>query len=419
MDIRRFFFIGFLALWITTGQAQKYVGGDLSMLTRYEEAGSKYYDHGGNAITNMLTFLKDEGWNALRVRLFVDPRNATGTEKGEGVCQDLDYVKALGKRIKEAGFSFLLDFHYSDTWADPSKQWTPSDWLALSETELYAKIYDYTKASLQTLKDHGAAPDLIQIGNEISYGMLWGARDATTYRCYTNSTANWNRFATLLRNAGRACREVCPDARIIIHTERVADTGVLKGFYDNMARRQVDYDIIGISYYPYYHGKLEQLEIALNTLENSFDKDIMVVEAGYPAHWQVPGTTIDYSATYPYSDTGQKAFTDALVAKLNSHGKVKGLFWWWPEANEYGHTGPQVTTNWYNATLFDNNTGRAYSALSSLRGFLVTTGINAIRADGKEENARWYNLAGLEIKVPGMKNVYIHRGKKVMYNYTK
>lgn len=311
MDIRRFFFIGFLALWITTGQAQKYVGGDLSMLTRYEEAGSKYYDHGGNAITNMLTFLKDEGWNALRVRLFVDPRNATGTEKGEGVCQDLDYVKALGKRIKEAGFSFLLDFHYSDTWADPSKQWTPSDWLALSETELYAKIYDYTKASLQTLKDHGAAPDLIQIGNEISYGMLWGARDATTYRCYTNSTANWDRFATLLRNAGRACREVCPDARIIIHTERVADTGVLKGFYDNMARRQVDYDIIGISYYPYYHGKLEQLEIALNTLENSFDKDIMVVEAGYPAHWQVPGTTIDYSATYPYSDTGQKAFTDA------------------------------------------------------------------------------------------------------------
>lgn len=98
---------------------------------------------------------------------------------------------------------------------------------------------------------------------------------------------------------------------------------------------------------------------------------------------------------------------------------MKGLFWWWPEANEYGHTGPQVTTNWYNATLFDNNTGRAYSALSSLRGFLVTTGINAIRADGKEENARWYNLAGLEIKVPGMKNVYIHRGKKVVYNYTK
>lgn len=419
MDIRRFFLIGFLALWGITGYAQKYVGGDLSMLTKYEEAGSQYYDHDGKAIADMLTFLKEEGWNALRVRLFVNPDNATTTEKGEGVCQNLEYVKALGKRIKDAGFSFLLDFHYSDTWADPSKQWTPSDWLALSETELYAKIYDYTKASLQTLKDHGAAPDLIQIGNEISYGMLWGARDATTYRCYTNSTANWDRFATLLRNAGRACREVCPDARIIIHTERVADTGVLKGFYDNMARRQVDYDIIGISYYPYYHGKLEQLEIALNTLENSFDKDIMVVEAGYPAHWAVNGTSIDYSATYPYSDAGQRAFTTDLITKLNGHAKVKGLLWWWPEANEYGHTGPQVTTSWYNATLFDNETGRAYSALSSLRDFLVSTDINTIKNDQKKENARWYNLMGQKIKVPVMKNVYIHRGKKVVYNYTK
>lgn len=419
MDIQRLFFIGFLTLSTIVGHAQKYVGGDISMLPRYEQAGSQYLNHDGNAIPDVLTFLREEGWNALRVRLFVNPDNATTAEKGEGVCQNLDYVKALGKRIKEAGFSFLLDFHYSDTWADPAKQWTPGDWLTLNETALYDKIYDYTKEVLRALKAYGAAPDLIQIGNEISYGMLWGTRGAATYRCYTNSTANWQRFTTLLGNASRACREVCPAAKVIVHTERVADTAVLKGFYEKMDEYQMDYDIIGISYYPYYHGKLEQLENALTVLENNFHKDIMIVETGYPAHWPVNGTTVDYSTTYPYSDAGQRAFTDALVAKLNRHEKVKGLFWWWPEANEYGNTSSQVTTNWYNATLFNNETGKAYSALSAMKDFLVSTGINAVTTHRKHDDARWYNLMGQEVGSSGMPGIYIHRGRKVVRNYTK
>ncbi len=110
----------------------------------------------------------------MRVRLFVNPEDYSGADKDANACQDLEYIVPLCKSIKENGFSLLLDFHYSDTWADPAKQWTPKAWENLTDEELYAKIYSYTKECLQTLNDAGATPDFIQPGNEISYGMLWG-----------------------------------------------------------------------------------------------------------------------------------------------------------------------------------------------------------------------------------------------------
>ena len=180
--------------------AQKYVGGDISLLTKYETNGAKYYDLNGNSITNMLGFFKEQGLNSMRVRLFVDP-----SKSGDrAACQDLEYVKALGKRIKDNGMSFVLDFHYSDTWADPAKQWTPDAWKSLSDADLYTKIYDYTKESLQALVDGGATPDFIQIGNEISYGMLWGIKTASSSslkKYYAGNTANRNRFTTLLKKS--------------------------------------------------------------------------------------------------------------------------------------------------------------------------------------------------------------------------
>ena len=167
--------------------AQKYVGGDISMLPKYEEAGVVYKDKSGNTVSDVIAFFKQEGLNAMRVRLFVDPSK----DNDKAVCQDIEYVKKLGKRIKDAGMKFMLDFHYSDTWADPGKQWTPDAWKSLSDTELAQKVYDYTKDCLQQLKSAGAEPDMIQTGNEISYGMLWGTETAVkgknTNRCYTNS----------------------------------------------------------------------------------------------------------------------------------------------------------------------------------------------------------------------------------------
>ena len=353
----------------------KFRGGDVSLLTRYEENGANYMDENGTKITNMLSFFKQQGWNALRVRLFVDPSLASSSDKGQGVCQDLSYVVALGQRIKRAGFQFLLDFHYSDSWADPAKQFTPSAWSSLTANELYTKIYDYTKEALQQLVAADATPDFIQTGNEISYGMLWGSSSATASslkKCYTSSTDNWTYFTTLLKQAGKACREVCPKAKIIIHTERAGQSSVLNAFYDRMKSYEVDYDIIGLSYYPYYHGTLTTLKNNLQSLSSTFsDKKIMIVETGYYHAWQPSDVSYDLSSTYPITAEGQKQFTDALIETLNSVNNVNGLFWWWPEANEYGlnWSTKRVTDNWYNAGLWDNQTGKALPALYELKRF--------------------------------------------------
>ena len=348
-----------------TAVAQKYVGGDISMLTKYENAGVVYRDKSGKAV-KPLEFFQQEGMNAMRVRLFVDPSQ----DSDKGVCQDLDYVMALGKRIKDAGFKLMLDFHYSDTWADPGKQWTPDAWKSLTNDQLYAKIYEYTKESLEAMVAAGATPDFIQTGNEISYGMLWGTEAAvgsnSVNRCYTNSSSsNWTRFFNLLKQAGKACREVCPDAKIILHSERVPKTNVLTDYFNRMRNNSIDYDIIGLSYYPDHHGSINTLEGALNALENNnYGKDIMIVETGYSYAWAI-GSEFDYTATYPYSQEGQRQFTADLITMLNKHSSVTGLFWWWPEDNG----NKNVTDGWWNAGLYNHSTGRPYTALYELKNF--------------------------------------------------
>lgn len=399
--------------------AQKYVGGDISLLTKYETNGATYLDNKGDTIHNMLSYMKEQGLNAMRVRLFVDPSNATATAKGEGVCQDLDYVVALAKRIKAAGLSLMLDFHYSDTWADPAKQWTPAAWASMTDTELETEMYNYTKDALQKLVEADATPDFIQTGNEISYGMLWGTSttaSSSLKKCYVGNSDNWDRFALLLQNATKACREICPKAKIIIHTERVEKPSVLTGFYDNMKTYGVDYDIIGLSYYPYFHGPLTTISSVLTTLEGRFPtKNIMIVETGYYHKWQADDVDYDLSATYPISEDGQKAFTDALIDTLNNHKNVTGLYWWWPEANEYklDWNTKRVTDGWYNCGLWDNETGKALAAFYELKKFITTTGISEIKADKQVDNS-WYTLSGSRTNEPAQRGIYIHQGKKII-----
>ena len=405
-------FVIFCSLSISQAAAQPFVGGDISMLPKYESAGVVYKDKSGKTVQDVLAFFRQEGLNAMRVRLFVDPSK----DSDKAVCQDLAYVKALGKRIKDAGMSLLLDFHYSDTWADPGKQWTPDAWKNLNDAQLATKIYEYTKDCLQQLKAAGATPDMIQTGNEISYGMLWGTEAAVknnnTNRCYTNSSAaNWNRFFTLLKQAGKACREECPDAKIVLHSERVPNTGVLTDFFDRMRQNGIDYDIIGLSYYPAFHGNLVTLENALNTLENKdYGKDIMVVETGYSYAWALGGTTFDYTGTYPYTEEGQRRFTADLVAMLNRHTSVKGLFWWWPEDNG----NKNVTSGWWNAALYNHNTGQPYAAFYELKAFANAT--SGLRENGllRTDDNAWYSLQGLRLEGrPQRRGLYITNSQVV------
>ena len=399
---------------ISVASAQKYVGGDISLLPEYINANAKYYNYQGQSVSSPLQLFHDEGLNAMRVRLFVNPSDYTGSDKDPNACQDLEYVKNLGKQIKDAGFDLILDFHSSDTWADPAKQWTPAAWVSLTDEQLYEKIYEYTKDALTQMCDVGATPDFIQPGNEISYGMLWGAYNASASslkKCYVNSSANWDRFTTLLENAIKACREVCPDAKVILHTERVQQTNVLSNFYTKMKNANIDYDIIGLSYYPAWHGNLATLESALNATTTAFpDKDIMIVETGYSYAWAIPGTSFDYSSVYPYTDAGQNSYTVDLISLLNKYDNVKGLFWWWMEYNAYGTS----LSGWYNAPLFDSRNGRATAALSSLKTFKESSSIDNITTD-RVENADdvWYTISGQRIKRPTEHGIYIHNGKKV------
>ena len=430
MNIRAYLLFPALALSLCTARAQKLAGGDISMLPRYEQAGVTYYTHDGQSISDLIAYSKQVGMNAMRVRLFVNPKQQTTSSSApytwsadDNVCQDLAWVKALGKRIKDAGMKLMLDIHYSDTWADPAKQWTPEAWKSLDDAALAEKVYSYTADALKQLKDAGAEPDLVQTGNEISYGMLWGRPDGSLQQCWPSSTANWDRFANLLKQATKAVRETCPSAKIILHVERVSisqqndnkEYKALTNFFSKMNTYAIDYDVIGLSYYPYFHGALSELDGAITKLEAGWpNKEIMVVETGYPYAWAVPGTTYEDTKTWPYSDEGQKLFTDDLIAMLNKHNKVNGLFWWWPEYN--AKTNSASLSNWYNAPLFDSRTGRATSAFTALGKYATTSaGISQLKANTSETtDDSYYDLSGRSVSQPKSSGVYIHHQKKII-----
>ena len=348
---------------------ERLVGGDISMITKYEQNGAIYKDRNGNTISNILPYFGEQGWNAMRVRLFVNPENASSTDKEEGVIQDLPYVKALGKRIKDAGYALVLDLHYSDSWADPGKQTVPAAWSGASVADLQDSVYNYTKRVMQEMIAAGARPDFIQLGNEITGGMLW-----PTGQVYPTGGApdggSWENFAAYQHSASTAVREVSPTTKIILHVE-MHNINQPGGFFANCESYGVDYDVMGLSYYSAYHGTFANLNAALNKMEAASSKPIMIMECGYGYAWALPGTNYDLTATYPYSNEGQKNFTVAMIAALKQHSRVKGLFWWWPEANEFNIPwSNHVTGSWWNGSLFNNNNGIAQDALYEMKQFL-------------------------------------------------
>jgi len=178
-------------------------------------------------------------------------------------------------------------------------------------------------------------------------------------------------FVNYLRQGVRACREICPDAQIVIHTEMGRVSNVTS-FYQTLSGYSLDYDIIGLSYYPYWHGDLSVLDGLLTTLETSYpDKKIQIVETGYPHAYYPTGASYDLQSTWPATEAGQMAFTQQLVTTLNAHNHVNGLYWWFPEANEYGvNYTNAVTTDWYNCGWWDNANGQVMDALFVMPGFL-------------------------------------------------
>ena len=272
--------------------------------------------------------------------MFVDP--STDFNKSYGATQDLKYVRALAKRIKSAGGSFLLDIHYSDTWADPGKQFKPEKWKDLSFDDLVKKVHDYTADVLNALKEDGALPNMVQIGNEITGGMLWP--DGKVLDAPPDGQAEqWRRFSVLLNAGAKAVRQAqTPEhpIRIMIHIHGGGKPGLPKWFFDKLNANPVDFDVVGLSFYPAWDDSINALKQNINDVITGSGKDIIVAETSYP--WrELPGSKDKPAMRWPQTPEGQAQFLKELQSILSDapQHKAIGFIWWYPEAIPVGSLG--------------------------------------------------------------------------------
>ena len=310
------------------------IGADLSFMKQAEDSGFQFKDH--NEPRAGLDIFKDHGYNWVRLRLFHTPTR---------LPNDLAYTVALARDAKKSGFKFLLNYHYSDTWADPGKQFIPKAWEGKTHDELVQAVHDYTRDTVKAFVDANAAPDMVQIGNEIIQGMLWPDGKLPH---------NWDNMADLLRagiNGVDAGRASAPRPLIMIHIDRGGDIEATRYFFDRWHSYGIDYDVIGQSYYPWWHGSLLDLRENLHFMANTYDKDIVLVEVAYNCE---RAEYRDRPAPFPETPEGQRQFLDEVHRMvLNTpHNRGKGIFWWEPATRRGGRR-----------TLFDRD-GHALPAIT-------------------------------------------------------
>lgn len=295
------------------------VGADMSHLVFFENRGVTYKDAGQTG--DALQMLKKRGVNCVRLRLFTssaaqakaDPYNYTN---------NLDYTLPLAVRVKNAGISLLLDFHYSDTWADPQKQTKPAAWTNLAFPQLVQQIRSYSSNMIVAFKNAGAMPEYVQVGNEITGGMLWpdGAN--------TNAS-QWSKLAQLLNAGIQGVKDASGTnaPKIIIHIDRGGDWNTTKWYFDNLVQLTVPFDIIGQSYYPWWHGSMEALQTCLTNAASRYNKPILIAETAFP--WSNSANTVGFPAT----TNGQVDYVVALakIVKSIPNGRGAGIVWWGTE----------------------------------------------------------------------------------------
>jgi arabinogalactan endo-1,4-beta-galactosidase len=309
--------------------ASVFLGADVSALERIEQAGGVFRDAGqaGNAIA----ILRAHGSTVFRLRLFVNPDHT------DVVVNDLAYTIRMAGRVKAAGARLLLDLHYSDTWADPGHQTTPAAWAGLPFDSLERRVEAYSADVIAQLRQAGALPDIVQVGNEIDAGMLWPI--GQLYVPGGDTLTEWDHFTRLLKAGIRGVRGALgtgDSLRIMLHYSQGGSTGGTQWFYDHMGAYGVPYDLIGLSYYPWWHGTLAELQANLRATALRYGRDITVVETSYPwraGGWEGMATNVA-AMTWPASTQGQAQFLrdvlDAVAAVPNGHGA--GVVWWYPEA---------------------------------------------------------------------------------------
>jgi arabinogalactan endo-1,4-beta-galactosidase len=248
----------------------KILGADISWLPMLEDNGRKFYDNGTQK--DMIQILKDHGFNYIRLRIFNNPTADSGYSK-KGYC-DLQNTLKMAQRIKAAGMGFLLDFHYSDNWADPGKQHKPAAWKHADYQQLQDSLRAFTTSTLLALKAQGTLPDMVQVGNEINHGMLWP----------DGSTKHLDTLASFFKAGIEGVKSVDKSIKIVLHIACGGENGESRYFLDNMLKRGVKFDIIGESYYPRWHGPIDSLKRNFNDLTTRYKQAVIVAE--YTQHKQ-------------------------------------------------------------------------------------------------------------------------------------
>lgn len=311
-------------------------GADISSLVEVEAAGAKFYNLDGRQ-GNLLSILKSHGFNWIRLRVWT-------RQDGRLVAED---SLKLARRAKRAGFKLLVDFHYSDTWADPEKQTTSAIWSGLDEKELAYAVEDYTRRACERFIAAKARPDAVQIGNELNNGFLWprgkiwGAGE---------KIGGMGGFIGLLKAASRGVRAADKDAKIVIHLADGGDNALYRSIFDPLTAVGVDFDLIGLSFYPYWHGEARTLKANLEDLSARYGKKLVVVETAYAwtKQWG-DGKTNVFPVNNEASVEIQRAKVREVVEAVKSVKGGAGVFYWEPAwlPNDKGGS------PWENQALFD------------------------------------------------------------------
>ena len=272
----------------------------------------------------------------------------------------------------------MLDFHYSDTWVDATHIQAPAAWKGASDAAMADSIAAYTRRVLTTLKDSNATPDLVQVGNEIMYGLC-----GIQVHPYEKSGDNWTGYLGLLKAGCNTVREVCPNAQIIIHTDRPTNTGYNSFYYNKLVKGGVDFDVIGLSYYPFWHGYLTAEQVknkddknnlvnAINNLKTLFPaKRVQIVECAYNFQWwPSSGVNFDTRDAWTCDVAGQYKFVKDLVDALKPLENVDGINYWFPEEAGNGDKG-NVIPSWQNRGFWNEaktNSGHAINKTGNVTG---------------------------------------------------
>ncbi|WP_200821486.1 glycoside hydrolase family 53 protein [Bryocella elongata] len=318
------------------------IGADVSFLPQTEASGHHFSDSRG--ARPGLEILREHGYGWVRLRLFVHPMT---------LPNDLSYTIATARQAKALGFGILLDFHYSDDWADPQHNNVPKEWARLSHAQLVDQVFAYTRDTIAQFRTAGVLPNVVQIGNEITSGMMWPDGKLPD---------NWNHFNGLLLAAARGVQEGSrPDKRpaIMIHIDQGGNSETTEWFFSHLIAAHVPFDIIGQSYYPWWQGSLKDLRDNLAYMAKTYRKPIIVVETAWS--WK-PDNYTKKRGPFDESPEGQAEFLRAVaqaVADTPDH-LGKGVFWW----------EPAVGNDLVRRGLFDDN-GKALPALDVFDGCMT------------------------------------------------